>query len=317
MGLPFKGDRIAFIVNPESRSGETGRNWPGIRRMAEDRLGNIRVSLTSGPGDAGKRAGDYLRQGARLVVCVGGDGTLNEVVNGILEAEAPLREEAVLGYVPCGTGCDFARSVSIPRDPADALDMIAGGRTRPVDVGRISCDDGRGGRPARYFDNAVSFGIGGAVVSRLRGCSRYFGPRSAYLLSIVLSVLLEGRRRVRLGLDDRPEETFTAWHVVAANGQYQGKALRVAPGARVDDGLLDITVFGDISLSGVFRHLPKVYGGRIDSIEEVFRAKGKKVKASSDEEVLVEADGELIGRLPAEIDLLPRAIRVIAGPEPP
>lgn len=311
---PERRGKVSFVVNPESRAGATRKRWPGIREMAEKRLGPIESYLTTAPGDATVITRRCLERGASLVVCVGGDGTLNEVVNGFMQEDGSVRERVLLGYIPVGTGCDFARSVSIPRDPEGALDVITRGRTRLIDLGCLTYTDGRGQRVVRYFDNAVSFGMGGAVVARVRDYARFCGPYTAYFFSLLSSIFLEGKKQLRLQVDDHPEASFRAWHVVTANGRFQGHALEVAPDASIDDGLLDVLVFGDIGFIDVFRHLPKLYSGRTDTIKEVTRTRGRKINANSEEAVLVEADGELIGRLPVEIDIIPGVLRMITGP---
>jgi YegS/Rv2252/BmrU family lipid kinase len=310
---PGMQGKITFVVNPEARAGVTRKRWPRIREMAEERLGPIESYLTTAPGDATGITRRCLGEGTSLMVCVGGDGTLNEVVNGFMQEDGPVRQRTLLGYIPVGTGCDFARSVSIPRDAAGALDVITRGKTRLIDLGRLTYTDGRGQQVVRYFDNAVSFGIGGAVVARVRDYARFCGPYTAYFFSLLLSILLEGKKQVRLRVDDGAEAFFRAWHIVTANGRFQGHALQVAPDASIDDGLLDVLVFGDISLIDVFRHLPKLYSGKTEAIKEIIRTRGRKVSASSEEPVLVEADGELICRLPVEIDIIPGALRMITG----
>jgi len=310
---PGRKGKISFVVNPESRAGATRKRWPRIREMAEVHLGPIESHLTTATGDATGITRRCLGEGASLVVCVGGDGTLNEVVNGFMQEDGPARQRALLAYIPVGTGCDFARSVSIPRDVEGALDVITRGETRLIDLGRLIYTDSRGQRVVRYFDNAVSFGIGGAVVARVRDYARFCGPHTAYFFSLLSSIFLEGKKQVRLKIDGHAEAFFKAWHVVTANGRFQGHALEVAPDASIDDGLLDVLVFGDIGLIDVFRHLPKLYSGRTEAIKEITRIRGRKISASSEEPVLVEADGELIGRLPVEIDIIPGALRVITG----
>jgi diacylglycerol kinase (ATP) len=314
MSDPSGGNgKIVFVVNPESRAGATRKRWPRIREMAQERLGPIESCLTTAPGDATDITRRCLGEGAGLIVCVGGDGTLNEVVNGLMQGDDLMRHRTPLGYIPVGTGCDFARSVSIPRDASGALDVITRGETRLIDLGRLSYTDGLGQLAVRYFDNAVSFGIGGAVVARVRNYARFCGPYTAYFFSTLSSVFLEGKKQVRLKVDDGAEASLMAWHVVTANGRFQGHALQVAPDASIDDGLLDVLVFGDISLLDVFRHFPKLYSGKIETIKEMIRTRGRRIVASSNEPVLVEADGELIGRLPVEIDVVPGALRMITG----
>jgi len=145
--------KIVFIVNPSAAMGFTGREWPRIKTLARDRLGPFQAYLTNGPGDAIRLTRLALLEGAEMVVCVGGDGTLNEVVNGFMGEDGPIQPEAMLGFIPRGTGCDFIKTVPIPRELNRALDLIKDPHARPIDLGRLKYREHNGYFSYRYFHN--------------------------------------------------------------------------------------------------------------------------------------------------------------------
>lgn len=305
--------KVVFIVNPCSGGGKTGREWPLIRKMAEQRLGPFEADLTAGPGDATRMTREHLLRGAETIVCVGGDGTFNEVVNGFMEEGGTVRENALLGFVPNGTGCDFVRSVPIPRNLEGSIDTIARGEIRSIDLGRIQYRDPSNKTRVRYFHNVASFGLGGEVDERANRTTKAFGPFFAFMVSTLLSLLLYGKKRIRFRLDGGAEEEVTAWNIAVANGRFHGGGMLIAPGAAVDDGFFHVTVIGDLSLAETFFHLPKLYNGRIEDVKKVSTFTCRRVEAFSDQRVLLDVDGEQPGSLPAVIDILPGALRIHAG----
>jgi YegS/Rv2252/BmrU family lipid kinase len=304
-------EKIIFIVNPHSGNGTTGREWPKICAAATARLGTFTPFMTSGPGDATKLARSHIMDGADLIVCVGGDGTLNEVVNGFMDEEGPIRSDVVLGFIPNGTGCDFVRTASIPRRISDSIDTIKAGHTCLTDIGRLRYRNLYDEPCIRYFHNIVSFGLGGEVADRVNRTSKAFGPFISFMWSTLIALLLYGKKKVRLKIDDGGEKEINIWNIAVANGQYHGGGMWVAPQAVLTDGLLNITVIGGLNPAQVLWHMPKLYNGKIQKIKEVSCLTGKRVEAFSDQPVLLEVDGEQPGRLPVCIDILPSAIRLI------
>ena len=308
--MAFK--KIVFIVNPHSGNGATGREWPRIQTAAKAQLGTTLTScLTSGPGDATRMAKSHLLDGADVIVCVGGDGTLNEVVNGFMDENGPIRKDALLGFIPNGTGCDFVKTVPIPRDLEESLDTLRSGNPRLIDLGRLRYRNHQDAPSTRYFHNITSFGLGGEVDARVNRTTKAFGPFISFIWSTLIAILSYGKKTIRLKVDNHYDEEIKIWNVAVANGQHHGGGMRVAPGAVIDDGLFHITVIGDLSLAGVFRHLPKLYNGKIREIKEVSCLTGKKVEAFSQEPVLLDVDGEQPGILPITIDIIPSALWVI------
>lgn len=305
--------RIAFIVNPNAGMGAAGREWLQIESLAKDRLGPFEAHLTTGQGDAIGLTRKALLEGAEHIVCVGGDGTLNETVNGFMGEDGPIRPGALLAYIPRGTGCDFIRTVSIPKELDKAMDLIVESRARTIDLGRLRYKDHRGQPALRYFHNMSSFGLGGEVDERVNRTTKAFGGFISFIWATLISILIYDKKTIRLKMDNGPEQIVSSWNVVVANGQYQGGGMWVAPDARVDDGLFHVTVIGDLSLPEVFWHLPKLYNGKLLRVGKVYAFEAKKVEADSGQRVLVDVDGEPLGVLPVVIEIVPGTLPLIMG----
>lgn len=305
--------KTVIILNPQSGNGSTGREWPEIYARAKSSLGPFEAVMTSAAGEAVQLARDALQEGAERVICIGGDGTLNEVVNGFMFEGKPVNPDAVLGFIPNGTGCDFVRTVSIPRSVERSIDLINQENARPIDIGRVCYKDNQGHDAVRYFVNIASFGLGGEIVDRVNRTSKALGPFICFLWSTLLSLLLFGKKNITFSIDDGRETQAVCWNIAVANGRYHGGGMLVAPDAMVNDGLFHITVIGDLSLPQVIRHLPKLYTGKINTIKQVKITTGKKISAWSQHNVLIDMDGEQPGTLPAVIDIVPSALKFIMG----
>jgi YegS/Rv2252/BmrU family lipid kinase len=304
--------KTAFIVNPHAGNGSAGSTWPFIEALAKDRLGPFEAYMTKGPGDAAIFAKNAVAEKTKRLVCVGGDGTLNEVVNGIMMNEESMRSELILGFIPKGSGCDFIRTVSIPQDIEQALDLIASGRTRSIDLGILLLKSHKNRDCCRYFHNIASFGLGGEVAQRVNRMTKKLGPFISFMWATLISVFLYGTKRIRIIIDGSFEKEVSVWNVVVANGKYHGGGMRVAPDASVCDGLLHVTIIGNLTIPEVFFNLSKLYNGRIYDIDKVITRTCKKVAAISDERVLLEVDGEQPGMLPLVVKIAPGALQVIA-----
>jgi diacylglycerol kinase (ATP) len=305
--------KIAFIVNPHAAAGSAGREWPVIEAHARDRLGPFTALFTNGTGNAITLTQQALRQGAEVIVCVGGDGTLNEVVNGLMGEDGPVRPDAVLGFIPRSTGCDLIKTVPIARELDRALEIIKHAHTRIIDLGRIRYQDRRAKPAYRYFHNVASFGLGGEVDERVNRTTKAFGGFLSFLWATLISLLRYDKKRVHLKVDDCFDGEVMVWNIAIANGQYHGGGMRVAPGALVDDGLFHVTVVGDLTLPQVFLNLPRLYNGTIYQVAKVTPLVGKRIEASSDQRVLLDVDGEQIGTLPVVIEMVPQAVHLITA----
>jgi diacylglycerol kinase (ATP) len=304
--------KIVFIVNPHAGNGSTGSAWPFIESLAKDRIGPFKAYMTTGPEDATALAKNAVAEKVRLLVGVGGDGTLNEVVNGVMMHEDAIRQDVTLGFIPNGTGCDFVRTVSIPQNIEQAVDLIASGSVCSIDLGVLEFKDHNGRDRCRYFHNIASFGLGGHVARRVNQTTKTLGPFISFMWATLISIFLYGKKRIRISIDKGFEKEMVVWNIAVANGQYHGGGMRVAPNASMCDGLLNITIIGDLTIPEVFLNLSKLYNGRICDIDNVVTMTGKKAAATSDDRVYIEVDGEQPGLLPAIVKIVPGALKIIA-----
>ena len=235
-------------------------------------------------------------------MAVGGDGTINEVVNGFFEEEQLIATDAELAVIAKGTGSDFSRSLNraVPRGERRLIDVM---KVRYTAIDGVRC-------PSRYSINVTSFGIGGEVAARVNRPAKSFGGRMAYLAGMLRTALSYSGKLVTIELNNSQTIEERIFNVAVGNGQYQGAGMRVCPGAILDDGLLDVTVIRDISLRELATGLGQLYGGGIYSHPKVQAYRVNRLSAASKESVFVEIDGESVGKLPIEISILPKAIRV-------
>jgi YegS/Rv2252/BmrU family lipid kinase len=301
---------MVFIVNPHAARGTVGKNWPQIRELAEKHLGVFKSFITTAPGEATQFARLAVSEGAQSVVCVGGDGTLNEVINGLIDKAEPTNPKVQLGFIPNGTGCDFRRTLRIPTNPEDALKVIKGGRARPIDLGRLHYTTHDGAARTRYFHNLTSFGLGGEVDERVNKSGKKLGGFLSFIIATLVSLVLYEKKSIRLRVDDHFDEQVVVLNVAVANGQYHGGGMWVAPGADPFDGLFHVTVIGALSLPEVVYYLPKLYNGKIMKVKGVQSLTGKRVEAFSDGRVLLDVDGEQPGCLPATIEIVPSVLKI-------
>ncbi len=303
--------KVAVIVNPHAGGGSAGRDWGLIESMLRKRLGTFEVSLTREPADATRMTREYLGGGTDLIICVGGDGTLNEVINGFIAADRLVRPEAALAFIPNGTGCDFVRTVNIPSGVNESIESILAGHIEKIDIGRLEFADAAGKHCQRYFHNITSFGLGGEVDARVNRTSKAFGPFLSFIWATLVSIFLYGKKTVQLQVDDHFKAEVPIWNVAVANGCYHGGGMLVAPDAKIKDGLLHVVIIGDLTLPQVFWHLPKLYNGKINQISAVATITGKRVSAVSKDLTLLDVDGEQPGRLPVTLEILPRILPLV------
>lgn len=269
------------------------------------------VQFTQGVGDGARIAADALARGQELLVAVGGDGTLHEVVNGMMSASEQDRKQAVLGIWPAGSGSDFARGAGIPTTAAAHTALLCGGEPQLLDLGHISCHTADGIPIQAYFLNAADFGIGAKVVERLQKRARWLPGRSSYLWQTVRTLVTYRNPTATLTVDEGLPFERTFKSIVVANAPYFGGGMCIAPDARSNDGHLDLVQFGDLGRIEAIRRLGETFQGQRIAHQDIHYSTCKKLQASSDSPVPIEADGELIGFLPATIEIIPSAIQVL------
>lgn len=300
-----------FIINPRAGNGAAGRKMAEIKLLARKFFVEHQMLVTDGPG----RATDYARQalvaGVRQVVCVGGDGTLNEVVNGLMSLDVAKASRPQLGYLPFGAASDLAKTLGLTANIENGLRDIATLKGKWVDVGRATFMGPDQQTTSRYFINVLSFALGGEVVGRVNQSSKALGGFLTFLWSTLTALFPFEKPLIRLRIDDRVDRQIVCWHVAVANGQYHAGGMRIAPDAKVDDGRFRVTVVGNLSLLEVLLNLPNLYNGEIYSVDQISRFSGRKIEAESRASVRLDIDGEPVGCLPVKAEILPLALWMI------
>ncbi|MBI4510679.1 MAG: diacylglycerol kinase family lipid kinase [Deltaproteobacteria bacterium] len=310
------------MVNPRSQNGALGREWASVARTIHRELGEFEQVMTSGPGHATELARKALKQGADVVVAIGGDGTLHEVANGFFDASgASIRSDTALGLIPFGTGGDFRKSAGIPKDVALAAQVIRNGTHRLIDVGRLEyCREARDGqRDQRIFVNIASFGIGGLVDRIVNSSTKALGGTVSFFLATARAALKYKNQRVRMIFDENEQDylDMAISDVAVANGRYFGGGMHIAPRAELDDGQFDVVVLGDLTTLDFLTHGHRIYRGTHLGHPKVKFVRAKRVDAVAvdpNDEVLLDVDGEAPGALPATFTLLARALRIVVPP---
>lgn len=299
--------KIKVIVNPHAGKGITGKRWPQTHKKLLRVLGKFDLDMTTGIGDATQITRDSLSEGFDWIIAHGGDGTINEVVNGFFEGETLINSEAVFSFLTSGIGGDFRRTFGISRDQDEAIDKMANADVRKVDVGRLNFVAHDGGRASRHFINIASFGMSGEVDMRINRTSvpNFLGGSATFLWASFQTLISYKNKEVKIVVDDQFDQPLKVRLVIVANGQYAGGGMWFAPGARIDDGIFDIVIMGDISRLRSITNMSKIYKGTHIGENEIISLQGKKLTATSDETVYLDVDGEAPGRLPADFEILP------------
>lgn len=308
----MQNGRSLVIVNPRSGGGQAGRTFGDVRVVIERRLGPVDVKLTERPGHAIDLARDAARSGTELVIAVGGDGTLHEVANGVLDAATG----AAVGYVGQGTGGDFRRSLGLEHRLDAYVNAIASGTTRQVDAGKLHYRGHDGAKKTRWFVNILSAGMGGLVNRYVADTSKALGGKAAYFWASTRALLAcqRGRLRCDVSLEkERHERSVDTFMIAICNGRYFGGGMHVAPMAKLDDGRFEVVSMdapGKVAFAAFSR---RIYDGKHLSAPGVQHFGCDRIAIDLENErarrvFLLDVDGEPLGGLPLEVELVPRAL---------
>jgi YegS/Rv2252/BmrU family lipid kinase len=301
---------VYIVVNPASNGGRTAREWPAIAAKLQQAGLDFETAFTSGPLEATTLARAAVREGRGLVVAAGGDGTISEVAAGFFEGGEPIPGETRLGVLPTGTGGDFRRTFEIPVDIAAAASVLAAGKARRIDAGRVTLTHHSGARQTVPFVNIADAGFGGDVVHRVNT-----GPKFGAATFTVASLLsLVRYRNAPVTVDaDGERRDLVAQQVVIANCQYFGGGMRMAPMADPSDGYLDLILVGDVNLLETVRGLGKIRSGThlAAGNPKWSHQRARRVEVTSEVPVRVDVDGEQPGFLPAVFEIVPGALNVV------
>jgi diacylglycerol kinase (ATP) len=305
---------LVVIANPRSGRGKVGKHLVEIERILTDAGLSYRIVRTTRPGHATEAARDALDRGERYLVAAGGDGTVHEVLNGMIDGDQPVAADAVLGVVAAGSGCDFVRSFGLPGDAVEAARHLAGNGVRLIDVAKVTFQPGPSSSAGsdtaevtRYFANIAEAGLGGAVVDRTLRLPGFLGG-AKYFAGFWLTLPGFGPRTVRLDADGQ-EFAGRAFNVVVANCRFYGGGMQISPKSDPCDGALDVLVMTGPK-SDAFTTLPKVYRGTHLPHRHMVELRARRVRIEADPPLPIEADGEILGTTPATFEVIPQAIRV-------
>jgi len=309
----MKNPRCYVILNPSAGSGKAGKEASRILAALRNSLGGgYTLFVTRLPLDATAVAREAILGGAEFIVAVGGDGTIQETVNGFFSDGRLINPDVELGIISIGTGNGFAQSLGLPGNIERQCEVIASGLVRRLDLGRAFFSNGNGKSGSRYFVNECQAGIGGVVVENVRRQHKRLGGTLAFGLKTLTAALSFPEPEITVSMDGGPGQTLKYIGVVAANGSSMAGGMRLAPRADVGDGLLDFLLMHEQTLARRLHNFPKIYSGRHVEMPEFQYLRGRRLVLASREKVLFEADGELLGCLPCDVEIRPSALQVRA-----
>ena len=294
--------KTVFLVNPAAENGAAGRRWPELAHEAASLGLQGETRFSERPGHLTELAREAAAD-ADLLVAVGGDGTVNEVVNGIAGLDVEL------ALIPRGTGGDFVRTFGIPRKLDRAVEVALRGRTRAIDLGRGRYRSWAGEDEESYFANIASAGMSGAIAKRTNETSKALGGKVSYAWATVAVFSRWRSDEVRVRVDGT-ERAGRMHDVIVANGRYLGGGMKMVPEAEPDDGLLDVLLIGDLTKRDLLLTMPKTYRGKHLPHPKATLLRGTTVEIDAPEPLPVELDGEQPGTTPVRFQIVPRALRL-------
>jgi diacylglycerol kinase (ATP) len=302
--------RTLVIANPRSRG---GRNWAIARHpkafeaKLRHALGPLDIEWTRAPRDAERIAREGVRSGIERVIVAGGDGTLSEVVSGLLSAQ--LGAYAAVGFLPLGTASDFARGLGQTSDFDAAVERLASGAIAKADAGRVTYRSEEGREITRYFANIASFGLSGVVGELVNRSRKTLGGRMPYLIGTLRALARHRSTPVSICVDGEIVFQGSLCVAAVANGPCFGAGMRIAPDARIDDGVFDWVIVPGMPRCALLRKLPLLYRGSHLRDPRILHGRGRVIEARPVEGAIrLEIDGEALGVLPARFEILPGAI---------
>jgi YegS/Rv2252/BmrU family lipid kinase len=298
------------IVNPRSGGGLSTARWAKLVGPLTEGLGPFDTRFTEAAGDGRRLSREEAQAGRALIVALGGDGTISEVADGLLEAG----NGAVLGIIPRGTGGDFCRLLETPREVREAGRRIREGTPRTIDAGRVTFTAHDGSTLTRHFVNVASFGFSSDVALRANQSSKRLGAKMAFLGATVRSLVSYDNAEVIISLDGGARQRLTILLGAVGNGRFFGGGMKICPEAGLDDGQLDLVTVGDLGRLEVLTKISRIYAGtHVTTMPEVQQTRGRTIEvtpADPDAIIPLEIDGETPGRLPARFEIVPGALRI-------
>jgi YegS/Rv2252/BmrU family lipid kinase len=305
-----------LIVNPQSAGGATRENWASIAADFRAHFGPFQVAFTKAAGDGIALAKRGALAGRKLIIACGGDGTINEVANGILASGADVE----FGVLPNGTGGDFRRTLGISNNEREAAREMRTGETRLIDVGKVTFINHQNEEESRFFLNVSSFGLSASINERVKGqgllkwlpLGGAVRGKTKFALSTLQELVGLDYQTVRVKMDDREEKTLNTINFCVCNSRFFGGGMKIAPNASINDGFFDVVNIGDIKTAKILLRGYTLYTGTHLDLPEVKSTLARRIEVSpvGNEEIHIEADGELPGKLPAVFEIVPNALKI-------
>lgn len=303
------------IVNPAASIGKCGKDWPDIQQLLTDAQFAFDAFVTDRPGHAIDLVRDLITsKGYKNILSIGGDGTNNEVINGIFTQQRFPTQEITMGVIPVGTGNDWRRTFDIPVDYQQSIQIIKTGKHFLHDIGKVTYYN-NGDPRDRYFLNAAGTGLDEMVCNKTNQLkSRGKGGTVRYLLSVVNSLLTFDCRHIQVEVDGQLVFDDEVLSLSVGNGRFNGGGMMMMPQAVPDDGLFDITIIKKVGFLKFASSVKNLYDGTfVDKLKEVSTYQGKQIKIVSlpSHQMLLETEGETLTNSPFDFQMLPRAIQMV------
>jgi len=300
------------IVNPNAGNGKGNKDWDKISDLLKNEALPFDVNFTERKGHAIHFTIEGIAAGYRKIITVGGDGTLNEVVNGVFLNKNCPTTDISLALIPVGTGNDWGRMFGIPLDYKKAISIIGENKLMLHDVGLVSFYYGTE-KKERYFINIAGLGFESVVVKRTNyQKDRGHSGKLIYFYNLLMSLISYKNTRAEIIIDGE-KISADVFSLNVGNGRYCGGGMRQTPRALPDDGLLDVTIINGMGKFEIMRNLKILYDGTILQHPKIDGYKCKNIKVSSDSVMYAEADGESLGQTPAEFSIIPDGINIVYG----
>lgn len=303
------------IVNPKSAGGSTKDSWASKASDLRAHFGAFQVAFTKKAGDGIELAKRHSENGRKLIIACGGDGTINEVANGILQSG----KDVEMGILPSGTGGDFRKTVNIPQETREAAKVLQHGETKKIDVGRVTFQNFENETVTRFFLNVASFGLSAAINEKVKE-KDYFKwlpidalrGKAKYALSTLEKVLDTDYLTVRVKIDEKDEKPLNTLNFCVCNARFFGGGMKIAPDAKLADGFFNVVNIGDIKTLKILLKAHTLYRGTHYDLPEVKNSLAKKIEVSpiNNQQIHIETDGELPGKLPAIFEIIPNALKI-------
>lgn len=306
--------KTAFIINPAAGFGKTKKRIKTLAKLIKGIDPEAKILLTRHPLHAMSLAKHALKEGVLRLVVIGGDGTLNEVINGYFDgAGKAYNEHASIAIVPSGTGSDFIRSIEHKKDLHEAIKFALHAPAKPTDVGLVEATDTNGLKVKRYFINVSSAGLSGLVAGFMKTVTRKLGSTSAYFIATVQAIRALKPSTLKITAEGFEQTIENCSLLSFANGQFFGSGMKIAPNARLDDGLFDVIGIKDLGALFFMVNGYRVYQGTHLELANVqsYRHATCTVTALTTEPVYIETDGELFAQLPATYSVQHNAVLMV------